>query len=102
MDQRFALTNVIQQLRAELQLAEDAATKEGLKFGVDGIELELKVSLKETDDSNMGLKFYVFNLGKGGKSESEQALTLKLKLKPEGEHGALKVAKQTPERPGTP
>jgi hypothetical protein len=103
MDNRFELENVLRQLRSELQAAEKAAQREGLKFGVEGIDLELKVSLKAVEGTDAGIKFYVFHLGGSEKNESEQALTIKMKLKPEkSDGGPVQVAKKTAERPATP
>lgn len=82
MDKRFELENVIGQLRRELQAAEEEGRKEDLRFGVDGVDLEIKVAARASEEAECGFKLYVFSLGGKKKSEDEQAITVKLRLTP--------------------
>ena len=103
MNQELELKNVVRNLRKDLQALDEEGQGKDLKFKVEAIDLELKVAAKQTDGVDGGIKFYVFNLGASDKAESEQALTIKLKLVPEtAVGGTLKVSRATTERPVVP
>lgn len=77
------LSEMIQQLRRELQESNAAAEKENLRFKVEGVELELKVAVSRETAGDAGIRFWVVNLGVKHKEAGQDVHTFKLKLTPQ-------------------
>jgi hypothetical protein len=74
------LADVVSNLRSELYRAVGEGSGQSLQFEVGSIELELSVSVEQTDGAHGGVKFWVVELGGdlGEKNVSAQKLTLSL------------------------
>lgn len=82
MSEDIPLASMIQALRRELQASEGTAEKEGLRFKVEGVELELQVAVSREAGGQGGIKFWVVNL-EGKYAQTRQDVhTFKLKLLP--------------------
>jgi len=86
-DSRFALANVIEDLRGELLYALAKGQGSELQFRLKPIDLELKLAVTAGSDGKAGVKFWVIELGGGGKYEQASTHTLKLVLEPIGPDG---------------
>jgi hypothetical protein len=103
MDQELELKDVVRKLRQDLQAAAEEGQGQAIKFKLESIDLELKVAAKQVEGVEGGIKFYVFNFGAKDQVESEQALTIKLKMTPEGpEGGTARISNSTGGRPAVP
>jgi hypothetical protein len=96
------LAQMIQELRRELQASERASAHEGLRFKVEGVELELQVGVSREAEGEGGIKFWVVNLGGRYKQGREDVHTFKLKLLPVSgsPQGELLVTGTEREKPG--
>ncbi|MFZ4699463.1 MAG: trypco2 family protein [Candidatus Methylumidiphilus sp.] len=78
----MSLSDVLQQLREELALAQEKAKDESLKFTVKDIEVELQVATTQEADGKVGFKVWLLEGGIGGKQGHEQTHKIKLRLEP--------------------
>jgi hypothetical protein len=102
------LTEMIEELRVQLQASANASRGKGLRFAVDKVELELQVAVGEASEGGGGLTFWVLDAS-GKRAVSEQLThTFKLTLRPVGpgapddgggDDSPLLVADETSERP---
>ncbi|MEV6345694.1 trypco2 family protein [Actinoplanes sp. NPDC051851] len=76
------LSDVIRELRSELQEASAEAPQEGLRFELGPIELEVTVALVREGGASAKVKFYVVELGADGKLAQTSTQRIKLTLKP--------------------
>ena len=86
-DTHIELAAAIKQLRAQLYEAMENSKDDKLKLRVQEMELELKYTIKQSDDSRFGFKFYVVNASTGERNQNESVQTLKLKLHPRIDKG---------------
>ena len=84
---KIELADVIRDLRSELDRAIDGARGQRLQFDLGPIELEVSVSLEQTDDVRAGIKFWVVDAGAGLTDRSAATQRLKLTLNPTIEVG---------------
>ena len=93
---------LVTSLRRELQAAVQDAKDEDLRFKVDSIELELKVTAKRSVEGGGGIKFWVFDASAKGGTSREDAQTVKLMLTPVPSAGGeiLVGRKRSGKRPG--
>jgi hypothetical protein len=82
MHSRVSLRDFIQHIRTELVEATAAGEGQQLRFGVESVDLELKVQVTQSDAGEAGIKFWVLNAGAKLKDEDVTTQTLKLKLVP--------------------
>ena len=54
-----------------------------LKFKVEAVDLELKVTARRTAEAKAGIEIWVLSAGGGGKVEAENVQTIKVKLVPQ-------------------
>jgi hypothetical protein len=96
---RLELSDMIVGLRKELLEAQAKAKKENLKFKVESIDLEAKVTIstEATAEGSVKWKFWIFGEAEGkagGTVGKETVQTIRLKLIPEQDGGAVKVARE--------
>jgi hypothetical protein len=82
---RMSLAEMILNLRKDLREAQKQAEKEDLRFQVEEIELEVQVTTAKEGEGKVGVNFWVYTAEAGGGIRREDAHTLRLKLKPEGD-----------------
>ncbi|GAA1757294.1 trypco2 family protein [Luedemannella helvata] len=80
--EKIELADVIRNLRSELDRAIDGARGQRLQFDLGPIELEVSVSLEQTDDVKAGIKFWVVDVGAGLNDKNIATQRLKLTLTP--------------------
>jgi len=78
----MSLSDVLQQLREELALAQEKAKGESLKFTVKDIEVELHVATTQEANGKVGFKVWLLEGDFGGKQGHEQTHKIKLRLEP--------------------
>jgi len=92
------LAETLQTLRRELQLAQLQSVGEGILFGMDKIELELKVVISRKAKGQTGIEFYVVKAGGEIEKSGETTHTVKLTLTPISKSGErVNVAAHTGE-----
>lgn len=76
------LSEVIQELRRELQTAMTGAAGEALRFALGAIDLEVTVAVEKTGGAHGKIRFYVFELGADGSASNTSTQRIKLTLQP--------------------
>jgi Trypsin-co-occurring domain 2 len=76
------LADVIKDLRSELYRAIDGGAREALQFELGAIELEVSVSLEQTDGVHGKVRFWVVDLGGDLSDKTVSTQKLKLSLTP--------------------
>ena len=76
------LSQMIVDLRRELQQAQQLGAAEDLKFRVGDIDIELQVTTTKEAGAKTGVKFWVCEAGAEGKMASQAIHKLRLKLTP--------------------
>lgn len=76
------LADVVKDLRDELYRAIDGGENERLQFEVGSIELELSVSVEQTDGVHGKVRFWVVDLGADMNDKNISTQKLKLTLTP--------------------
>lgn len=101
-DGGIPLAQMIQELRQELQRSEHASAHEGIRFKVEGVELELQVAVSRDAEGEGGIRFWVVNLGGRYKQGREDVHTVKLKLLPVSgsQQGVVLVTDTERDKPG--
>lgn len=91
---------LVTSLRRELHTAMQDARDKDLRFKVDSIELELKITAKRSVEGGGGIKFWVFDASAKGGTTREDAQTVKLMLTPVPKDGGeLLVGRKRPGKP---
>ena len=85
--EKIALSELLVELRRELQEAQKAAAKEDLRFKVEDVELELQVGASAESEGKAGAKFWVYNAEVKGAIAKEATHTVRLKLAPSPSEG---------------
>jgi hypothetical protein len=80
--QEIALAEMIETLRRELEIAQMQGAARPVAFGVEKVELELKVVLSRKAKAEGGIKFWVVTAGAGAEGLSETVHNFKLTLSP--------------------
>jgi hypothetical protein len=80
--QEIALAEMIETLRCELETAQMEGAARPVAFGVEKVELELKVVLSRKAKADGGIKFWVVTAGTGVEAGSETVHNFKLTLSP--------------------
>lgn len=75
------LKRMIQELRRQVGEAIVEGGEAALKFRVEGIDLELQVSAKQSEEQRGGIEFWV-HAGASTKDEHQTTQTVRLKLVP--------------------
>jgi hypothetical protein len=81
------LADVVKDLREELYRAIDGGENERLQFEVGSIELELSVSVEQTDGVHGKVRFWVLDLGADISDKNTSTQKLKLTLTPTLQNG---------------
>ena len=76
------LSDVIAELRSELDTARQAGAGEELRFELGPVELEVSVALQKDASGGAKVKFWVVELGAEGKVSSTATQRIKLILNP--------------------
>ncbi|WP_221321557.1 trypco2 family protein [Actinoplanes sp. L3-i22] len=76
----LGLVEMLSALRSDLVAAMEAPDESGLRFPVDGVEVEVKVAVKKGVDGKAGVNFWVVQLGTTGKLSKEEVHTVTVKL----------------------
>ena len=76
------LAEVIADLRDELDAARRRGAGEDLRFELGPVELEVSVAVQKDAGGNAKVKFWVVELGAGGKVSSTATQRIKLTLNP--------------------
>ncbi|WP_406300091.1 hypothetical protein OG948_33565 [Embleya sp. NBC_00888] len=66
MGDRIPLSEVIDEIRAELVAAAARAAAQDVHFAVGPVQIELQVGVTKTADAKGGVKLWVVDLGAGG------------------------------------
>jgi translation elongation factor EF-1beta len=91
---RIALSEMIEELRKELQIAVEAGEGEDIRFGVGELTLEAQVEVSKEGGAEGGVKFWVAEIGASGKVGKVDTQKIVLKLEPVDEDGLpLKVGR---------
>jgi len=76
------LREFIRELRSELQEARTEGTGEPLQFELGPVQLELSVAVTEGGEGEAKVRFWVVELGGGGKMSQEATQRMTLTLHP--------------------
>src|SRR4051794_6378135 len=76
------LSEVLSELRSELDRARKAAEGEELQFGLGPVDLEITVALGREGKAGGKVRFYVAEVGAEGKLTSTSTQRIKLTLQP--------------------
>jgi translation elongation factor EF-1beta len=79
---RIALSEMIEELRKELQIAVKAGEGEDIRFGVGELTLEVEVEMSKAGSASGGVKFWVAELGVEGEVSKTKTQKIVLTLKP--------------------
>lgn len=82
MESKIALKDLVTHLRSELVEATSAAEGQVLRFGVESVDIELKVQVTRSDSAEGGVKFWVVNAGASLKDDDVVTQALKIRLTP--------------------
>ena len=98
------LSDVLVGLRKELEEAQLKAEKESLKFSVDSIEIEAKVTVEKKADVGGGVKWKFWLVGEAEGSvktgiSKETVQTIRLKLTPQGPTGTPLISGKIKKKP---
>jgi|CXWL01.1.fsa_nt_gi L-lactate utilization protein LutB len=80
IDSKIPMADMIQKLRQELVRAQAQATDEKILFGLEKVELELKVVTTTSGKGHTGVEFWVVNAGGDYEKKGETSHTIKLTL----------------------
>jgi hypothetical protein len=80
--QEIALAEMIETLRRELEIAQMQGAARPVAFGVEKVELELKVVVSRKAKGEGGIKFWVVTAGAEAEGGSETVHNFKLTLSP--------------------
>ena len=88
---------MIETLRAELETAQLQGAKRPVAFGIERVELELKVVVSRKAKGEGGVKFWVATVGASAEGGRETAHTFRLTLSPldAATRNRLEVASKT-------
>ena len=78
----IGLAEMIESLRRELQVSLDAGKDQAVAFGVDKVELELKVQVARKAKGEGGIAFWVVKAGVSGEAGRDVSHSFKLTLAP--------------------
>lgn len=84
---KIQLSELLVELRRELEESQQQAAQERLKFKLEDIELELCVGATKTGEVKGGVKFWVYDAEAKGTISGESMQTIRLKLTPVSEGG---------------
>jgi hypothetical protein len=76
------LSEVIRDLRSELEAAVDSAPADGLRFELGPIDLEVSVGLDRSAGASAKIRFWVVDLGPEGSVAQSSTQRVKLTLQP--------------------
>jgi hypothetical protein len=76
------LADVVEELRVELVKAMAAGEKQGLRFEVGPVELELNVAVEREAIGKGGVRFWIIELGADARQQNSSTQTVKLTLNP--------------------
>ena len=76
------LAEMIETLRQELELAQIHGVARPVAFGVEKVELELKIAISRKAKGEGGIKFWVLSAGATAEGGRESVHTFKLTLSP--------------------
>lgn len=79
---KIPLADMLIELRRELEEARRAGERQDLRFRVESIEIELKVTVTKSAVAGAGFKFWVINGDAKGQIATESLQTLRLTLDP--------------------
>jgi len=79
---KIPLADLLIELRRELEEARRAGEDQNLRFRVESVEVELKVTVSKSAEAGAGFKFWVIDGDAKGKIAAESVQTLRLKLDP--------------------
>lgn len=79
---KIPLADMLVELRRELEDARREGKGKDLRFRVESIEVELKVTVTKSTEVGGGFKFWVINGDAKAKTAAESLQTLRLKLDP--------------------
>jgi len=82
------LSEMIQTLRQELQVALSVGAGQSVTFGVGNVDLELSVILKKDAAANTGIKFWVLSADAKIGKNTEFVHRFKITLTPRGPDGS--------------
>ena len=86
-EDRGEITEAIDQLRAQLFVAQESGKGEGLRFQVNEVEMEFVVEVRKDGGARGGIRLGVVELGADGKLSQGNTHRLKLKLAVTGPDG---------------
>ncbi|MFB7248998.1 trypco2 family protein [Streptomyces populi] len=101
MGDRIPLSDVLDQIRAELVDAAAQSADQDLQFPVGAVQIELQVGVSRSADGKAGLKLYVFELAAGAAVSHQAVQKVIVNLEPpvDREGRRIRVAHELDERP---
>jgi hypothetical protein len=93
------LADMVEALRQELYDAIHRSQGQDLAFGVDKVELELKVEVQQSKQGKGEVKFWVVAAGGEIADRRTQTHTFKLTLQPVYQGGKTRISSSVDERP---
>jgi len=78
----IGLAEMIENLRSELEIAQRRGAERPVAFGVEKVELELKVVVSRKGKAGAAVKFWVVSAEAAGEGGSETTHTFKITLSP--------------------
>jgi len=85
MQGKIELSEVVDQLRLELQVLNNEVKDKQLQFLVESVEVELRVAVTKESTVGAKAKFWVLEVGAEGKHNEAVTQVIKLKLIPNAE-----------------
>lgn len=79
---KIPLADMLIELRRELEEARREGEGKDVRFRVESVEIELKVTVAKSAEAGAGFKFWVVNGDAKGRIAAESLQTLRLKLDP--------------------
>lgn len=96
----IGLSEVIEELRRELQTASAAGAGEELQFEMTALNVEFQIGVARQTEGKAGLKFYVVELGGGGSVNSSETQKITISFTPARADGrSVRIAKGSDESP---
>ena len=89
------LAEMIQNLRLELNQAQEQAKDQDILFDIEKIELELKVAISRSATAKGGIAFHVINAGGEYEKSNLETNTFTITLNPISKKGRIQVADET-------
>ena len=82
MESEMKVGSLVEAVRRELECAKSSAKRDGVRFNVKRIELELQFTAQENMEVRGGIPTWLFDFGVSAREGSAVVQTLKLEMTP--------------------